>query len=299
MIDLGAVKEIILIFINRLWGRISRYKKPLTWIIIVFITILIFIVLFRSVYYFVIVSLVDQVSQLGVSNVSDKADLINKYRTTSIQLLVAFAQIFGGIVVAIGIYFAWGNLTIAREGHITDRFTRAIDQLGNKEIEIKLGGIYALERISRESKKDYWPIMEILTAYVRNNSIVGTQLKENSLKNVPISMDIQANESTQNNISTAVDMSLDIQAILTVIVRRQYYFHQGETNRLNLVMTHLEGAILKGANLKGAHLEGADLRAAIPVLNKNTCVRRLNFIIFRNHFITESIFTEYESLGMF
>ena len=37
-------------------------------------------------------------------------------------------------------------------------------------MEIRLGGIYALERISMESEDYYWPIMEILTAYVRKNS---------------------------------------------------------------------------------------------------------------------------------
>jgi hypothetical protein len=65
----------------------------------------------------------------------------NSYRAT-------LAQILGGIAVGIGIYFAWGNLITAREGQITERFTRAIDQLGNPSIEIRLGGIYALERIS-------------------------------------------------------------------------------------------------------------------------------------------------------
>ena len=75
------------------------------------------------------------------------------------------------------------NLKIAQEGQITERFTRAvdqlgaIDQLGNPAIEIRLGGIYALERIANESEKDYWPIMEILTAYVRKNSPVEHKLK--------------------------------------------------------------------------------------------------------------------------
>ena len=35
--------------------------------------------------------------------------------------------------------------------------------------------------------------------------------------------------------------------------------------------------------------------AAIPVLNKITCKRWLNILIFRNNFIALSIFTEYES----
>jgi uncharacterized membrane protein YfcA len=35
--------------------------------------------------------------------------------------------------------------------------------------------------------------------------------------------------------------------------------------------------------------------SAIPVLNKNTCGRRLNFLIFRNNFISLSTCIEYES----
>jgi len=113
-----------------------------------------------------------QVSQSGINNVTEKTVLVNQYRTTLIQLLATFAQILGGGAVAIGIYFAWGNLTTARDGQITERFTRAVDQLGNRKMEIRLGGIYALGRISNESDKDYWPIMEILTAYIRMNSSV-------------------------------------------------------------------------------------------------------------------------------
>ncbi len=37
-------------------------------------------------------------------------------------------------------------------------------------LEVRLGGIYALERIARDSPKDHWTIMEVLTAYVRENS---------------------------------------------------------------------------------------------------------------------------------
>jgi len=112
-----------------------------------------------------------RVSYFGINNATENATLENQYRAT-------IAQILGGIAILIGIYFAWGNLTTAREGQITERFTRAvdqlgaIDQLGNPAIEIRLGGIYSLERIANESKKDYWPIMEILTAYVRKNSSV-------------------------------------------------------------------------------------------------------------------------------
>src|SRR5215208_7788629 len=91
------------------------------------------------------------------------------------DLVLALAQILGGTALLSGLYFTWRTLRVNREGQITERFTRAIDQLGKVEdgkklFEIRIGGIYALERIARESDEDYWPIMEILTAYVRQNA---------------------------------------------------------------------------------------------------------------------------------
>ena len=56
-----------------------------------------------------------QVAQFGMTNPKDLAEMENSYRAT-------LAQILGGIVVVIGIYFAWGNLTTARENQITERF---------------------------------------------------------------------------------------------------------------------------------------------------------------------------------
>jgi hypothetical protein len=58
------------------------------------------------------------------------------------------------------------NHEIAREGQITDRFTKAIAQLGEQgpeKLAVRLGGIYALERIARDSERDHWPMMEVLT----------------------------------------------------------------------------------------------------------------------------------------
>ncbi len=51
-----------------------------------------------------------------------------------------------------------------------------------------------LKESANESEKDYWPIMEILTAYVRKNS----RIEIVEIKKLHISMDIQANESTES-----------------------------------------------------------------------------------------------------
>jgi len=104
-------------------------------------------------------------------------DIENEARKT-------LAYILGGVLAIVGITLAHRRiralerqvqvgqeqLQVAQEGQITERFTRAIEQLGSQEMAIRLGGIYALERIANDSDKDYWPIIETLTAYVRERA---------------------------------------------------------------------------------------------------------------------------------
>lgn len=88
------------------------------------------------------------------------------------------AQIVGATFFLITAYFTWRtvrsserNVAVSLEGQITDWFTKAIEQLGDStSLAKRLGGIYALERIARDSLKDHWTIMEVLTAYVRENA---------------------------------------------------------------------------------------------------------------------------------
>jgi len=53
---------------------------------------------------------------------------------------------------------------------VTDRYTKAIEQLGSKEIDVRIGGIYALERIAYDSERDHPTVMEVLATFVRDHS---------------------------------------------------------------------------------------------------------------------------------
>jgi hypothetical protein len=93
------------------------------------------------------------------------------------EFLQLYSFIIGGLIAAGGVWFTWRRVaaaektvSVAQEAQITERFTRAVDQLGSDKLELRLGGIYALERIARDSQPDHWPIMEILTAYVRERA---------------------------------------------------------------------------------------------------------------------------------
>jgi hypothetical protein len=59
-------------------------------------------------------------------------------------------------------------MALTRRRQITERFSQAIDQLGSESPEIRLGAIYALERIAREDRDYHWPIIEILSTSVRH-----------------------------------------------------------------------------------------------------------------------------------
>ena len=109
-----------------------------------------------------------------------------------------------------------------------------------------IGGIYALERVARESAKDQPTVMEVLTAFVR----------QYSPKQWP---------ETGSGRWTRPD----VQAAVTVVGRRaakrDIRDRPIDLYRAVLVSANLNGANLRGATLRGATLRGADLRGAILV----------------------------------
>jgi hypothetical protein len=154
------------------------------------------------------------------------------------------AQILGGAFFLFGLYFTWANLVATQEKNVTELYTKAIEQLGNEKMELRLGGIYALERIARESKKDYWPIMQILTAYLRQHA----KCEENEL-----------------HVGGIVYPKLpsDIEAVVAVLKRRPHSFGDGESDRLDLSRTNLCRADFKEADLEAAILYRANLQWAL------------------------------------
>jgi hypothetical protein len=49
------------------------------------------------------------------------------------------AQILAGGILLVGAYLTWRQLGITREGQITDRYTKAVDQLGHAELDARPG----------------------------------------------------------------------------------------------------------------------------------------------------------------
>ena len=82
-----------------------------------------------------------------------------------------------GIFAAGALVFTARNFTVSRrtlelteQGQVTDRYTKAIEQLGSDKLDVRIGGIYALERVARDSAKDHPTVMEVLSAFIREHS---------------------------------------------------------------------------------------------------------------------------------
>jgi hypothetical protein len=53
---------------------------------------------------------------------------------------------------------------------VTHRYAEAIEQLGSDNVDVRIGGIYVLECIARDSAEDHPTVMEKLTAFIRKRS---------------------------------------------------------------------------------------------------------------------------------
>ena len=156
----------------------------------------------------------------------------------------------GLIVVAmIGIALAcWRNITagkqaeIAMENHLTDAYTRAIDQLEKGKPEfIQQSGLYALEKIAYSNESYYRQIIEVLCAFIRLTA--GPADKESP---------VLSKEPVKSTVQTA----------LTILGRRNLSFDKLPQNsdvRIDLAGIKLCNANLSGANLIEADLSEADL----------------------------------------
>jgi DNA-binding transcriptional ArsR family regulator len=96
----------------------------------------------------------------------------NDWLTHVESLRATILQGLGGLALLGTLYFSARTLRLNRRGQLTERFSKAIEQLGSETLAVRLGGIYAMEQIAVDSRELHWPVMEVLTAYLREHARV-------------------------------------------------------------------------------------------------------------------------------
>lgn len=168
-----------------------------------------------------------------------------------LQTVIALA-VLGALVLA-GVSIVQTERENARrddltaQWQITDRYSAAVNQIGSATLDVRLGGIYALERIMHDSPADQPTIVEVLSAFIRDHPPGVAKL------------------APRPEPSGALPPPTDVAAALTVLGRRTVA-HDGasveDLRNTNFAATNLAGFALSGVDLTGAHLDGADLTSA-------------------------------------
>ncbi|WP_349360566.1 hypothetical protein [Stappia sp.] len=96
-----------------------------------------------------------------------------------------------------GLYLAWLRVTaanrqadaqlrqseLARRGHVSELFNRAVGQLGDDRLEIRLGAIFTLRQLCFDFDDLAEPVIQLLTAYIRD--------RQNDYGDEPPPVDVQ------------------------------------------------------------------------------------------------------------
>ena len=150
----------------------------------------------------------------------------------------------------------------AQQGLRNDRYQKAAEMLGNKVLPVRLGGIYALQRLSSEYPEEHHiQIMKLLCAFAcdptKDEGYEEKLAKHNSdnsklprpRKDVQAVMDfIASRDKTQLGLEKSQDFTLDLMG--------------ADLSHVQIIDADLHGAMLNGAKLFHANIVSVNLSGA-------------------------------------
>jgi uncharacterized protein YjbI with pentapeptide repeats len=158
----------------------------------------------------------------------------NIRKTISQVLSSVIVLIAAGVAATVGYLQLLSQQQASRDLLISNQVSKGFELLGSGKSEVRLGGIYALEGVMNTSEQYYQPVLETLSAFVRDLTVSKTG---------------------------EAPPAIDVQVALTVIGRRA----AGTTKGPDLTNARIPHARLTSADLRGATLVGADLSEAILI----------------------------------
>lgn len=290
-----------------------KFKTTLTWpvwpVVILYSAIAIWV--FHAEGY----SLLHQVKHLFAT--TEEWQKSWNWFTHKADKIVLFPSFGLFIATVIGFYFAQKRikisneqvktaikqLTLAEKGHITDRYSKAIELIGHRKATIRIGGFYALQNIAEENNDYLEIIQDVILSFIQKppyKDFGRPIVQQYKTKTAP------------RYIRSCPDIHVACDVFQKIRNKNQaFLLHKAKLSYLDLGNINLEGATLKGANLEksnleGANLDGADLEGA-NLENANlkeahlyrACLRMANlrYVNFERASLIESDFTQSDLLN--
>ncbi len=201
-----------------------------------------------------------------------------------VGMIVALGGLLAIPLMIMNAFHAERRTRASEESYLTDRIAQAVEKLGaeriiwrdNKQnsepnLEVRMGALYLLERIAKDSPRDHIPITETICAYVRENAAKphidydATHDKElQAAKRQKIKFSELDAADRDACVTYAVPRS-DVQAAMTVLGRRPEDARDLEVKNkyvLDLRGAHLDRADLTNGNFAHAIMDQVSLRGA-------------------------------------
>jgi Pentapeptide repeats (8 copies) len=195
-----------------------------------------------------------------------RIEVENQIRTTLVQALLALVILIGGLST-------WRQLSATSEGlrmsqkvQISQQFFTAVERLNAERLEVRLGAIYTLERLtttpdSRQARLDNLTAYQLLAAFVRTHFPWPPRPLDNDAKRYGVG------RYTPLEFDSLHRRAPDVELALSVLGTLDQRLPRGEKVSAFLSDTDLRGVrlgvlSLNNADLRGTRLDYADGRVA-------------------------------------
>jgi uncharacterized protein YjbI with pentapeptide repeats len=154
------------------------------------------------------------------------------------------------------------RLELTEQSQVTERFTRAVEQLGSGQPAVRLGGIHALERIMIDSARDHPTVVEQLAAFVREHAggWPPEEWEDPDPELGPVAADVLA--AVNALARRPRDREERAPVNLSGVILTYANFAGADLSGMDLSWANLEGTTLTRANLMGAKLQYAKIDRA-------------------------------------
>ncbi|WP_326681055.1 pentapeptide repeat-containing protein [Streptomyces sp. NBC_01237] len=192
-----------------------------------------------------------------------------------------FTVVVAAVVAVVGLWYsnvqtrqaneqARDDRALAKEGQITDRYTAAVGNLGEDKMDVRLGGIYALQRIMQDSRRDQPTIANVLATYIRTHAAKPPAKGQDVPADVHAALTVLATRDTTRDGTFLLDLHAAKLPNISLLPTRDLNgadvpgadLSGADLSDVDLSGADLSGADLSGADLSRAGLSGADLRGA-------------------------------------
>lgn len=174
-----------------------------------------------------------------------------------------------GVGAGVGAIYAARTYSLNKVSAHADRYAKAVEQLASEKLEVRVGGVYALESVAKVLSRDTSPVADVLSAFVRAASVRDSGDSDSDIHaavNV-LSRGLLARQSVDLTKGRFVEIRLSGNTFAGANIAEGDFsmsrLVKVSFKSANLHLVDFTGANLEKVSFAEADLSGADFRGAV------------------------------------